>query len=316
MELGQVEIDLPHTNQDISEQLFLISSYYLAEGDTYRARAYSNADTAIQRHPVAITSGSQAREELRGIGVSIASDIDAYLNTGSITRLRQLEEKHAEKKRILDLFLSIYGIGPVTANKFYELGYRTLEDLWYKASLTPAQKLGILYRKHLSLRIERYEMDLINDRITELLTEYDPDLEFIIAGSYRRNEPTSGDIDLLIKGSEGISLQDIVRYLEDNGLIVGTFALGMSKFMGILRLSDQYNAHRLDILIINPESWATALLYFTGSQRFNILLRLNEYGLFDQEGRRLPTETEEDIFDYLGIRYLSPEERRSDLQKL
>jgi DNA polymerase (family 10) len=94
--------------------------------------------------------------------------------------------------------------------------------------------------------------------------------------------------------------------------------------MGIVRISPQDNAHRIDIRLIKPESYAYALMYFTGSQRFNILtrqraielgLRLNEYGLFDEEGQSLPGESEEEIFDHLGLVYVAPK-NRSNIAKL
>ena len=96
--------------------------------------------------------------------------------------------------------------------------------------------------------------------------------------------------------------------------------------MGIVRLSDQYNGHRIDIRLIEPQSYAAALMYFTGSQRFNILMRqraialrltLNEYGLFSIDNNSpYPINSEEDTFRALGVRYMSPRERTRDMRSL
>ena len=88
--------------------------------------------------------------------------------------------------------------------------------------------------------------------------------------------------------------------------------------MGIVQLDDQHNGHRIDIRLVEPKSYIFALLYFTGSQRFNILMRqraielgmtLNEYGLYDNKGVSQPANSEEDIFNILRIKYIPPEAR-------
>jgi DNA polymerase/3'-5' exonuclease PolX len=79
---------------------------------------------------------------------------------------------------------------------------------------------------------------------------------------------------------------------------------------------------RIDIRLVNYKSLGAAILYFTGSGKFNKLMRLranqrgytlNEYGLYhyDNEikGEMIPTHTEEDVFKILGFLYLEPEQR-------
>lgn len=325
-------------NQKLAEQFSIIATLY-SNSEPYRARAYSRASNLISHYNETITSGKQARANLSGIGTSIAADIDEYLATGKITRLIQLENKNIElvppkekpiddeeKNKIIDLFKSIHGIGEVKANIFYQMGCRTLQDLIDKAPLTNAQRLGIIYLEHFSVRIPRSEMDIINEHLTNIFKSYDDELQWIITGSYRRNEMDSGDIDVLIKAKENVNLTDIVNILTNNGIIIGNLALGKWKYYGILRLSDEYNAHRLDIQIINPESWASALLYFTGSQQFNILMRqraldlgfhtLNEYGLEKEPGVPVAVNNEQDIFEQLKVQYLAPEQRTRDLTGL
>jgi DNA polymerase/3'-5' exonuclease PolX len=287
-------------NSALADALARIARIYEQENDTYRARTYEEAARQIGSSPTPITSGAQARREFRRIGPSLEHDIDEFVQTGSIQRLRNLEQNTADRRQVIDLFESIYGIGPVKANQFYNEGFRTLEDLWFAepSVLTSAQRLGIVYREHLKLRIPRYEMDLIRQRLGEILTAYDPNLQWVIVGSYRRGEAESGDVDVLIEQAPGISLEDIVNRLKQAGIIAGDLGLGRSKYFGILRLPG-YNGHRLDLLIIPQHNWPFAELYFTGSAQFNILmrqraedlgLRLNEYGLYNSEGVSLPAQ--------------------------
>jgi DNA polymerase/3'-5' exonuclease PolX len=225
-------------------------------------------------------------------------------------------------------FMKVYGIGPISANKFYDQGFRTIEDLRNKENLTDAQRSSLRYHDHLQHKIHNTEIAYILGVFKKLF----PTLEIVIAGSYRRGEVWSNDIDVLIKnrdsgtpGSSGpsVDLEDIIRTLKFEGLLIADLSQGTSKYLGIFQLVNNL-AHRIDILLINEESWGTALLYFTGSKRFNILmrqyakeigLRLNEYGLY-QNGVKVNTPKEEDVFDVLGLRYLAPSERTRDLVHL
>jgi DNA polymerase/3'-5' exonuclease PolX len=321
-------------NRELADQLRLVSNYYRDQKQQYRSNAYYNAAMAIRSYPKLITSGQQARQEIKGIGQSISLDIDQYLSTGKISRLEELKNLYQEKQHeIIDLFKSVHGIGPVTAKRYYDLGYRTLDDLWNRGNLTNAQKLGIIYYEHLQQKIPRDEMDIINSVFEQTFNQYDPDLEWVITGSYRRGEPDSGDIDLLIKMKDGVGLSDIISLLKEieiegsdqKGVLVGDLALGQQKYLGIFRLSPEYNAHRIDILFVPEEEWAYAVLYFTGSRKFNILMRkvasdfgltLNEHGLMDADGNQYPAKTEEDIFTMLNLVYLRPEDRTRNIETL
>ena len=92
--------------------------------------------------------------------------------------------------------------------------------------------------------------------------------------------------------------------------------------MGIGKLPNKVNAkhRRIDIKVYEPQQFATALLYFTGSGRFNRSMRMyvNNLGWhLDYKGlymdrlksRRVFTQTEQDVFYVLGLDYVRPENR-------
>lgn len=310
-------------NSKLAEHLSEIGKLYTLEGDQYRAKVFLEAAQKIGIYPEEIISGKDAKVKIpRGIGDSIIADIDEYLKTGTSQRLEDLKSKNVERKQVLDLFMSLYGIGPVRAIDLYNQGFRNLAQLYYKANIPESARLSIYYREHLATRIPRGEIDLVNAKFHQLF----PTLDLIVTGSYRRGEPDSGDIDILIKNTKGISLEYIVGILKQHDLLVADFTPeGKSKYLGLFRLRKDGYVRRIDILLINPESWGTALLYFTGSQQFNILmrqrakelnLRLNEYGLYTQDKQKLDTPTEESVFNILGLRYLTPEERTRDIRNL
>ena len=79
----------------------------------------------------------------------------------------------------------------------------------------------------------------------------------------------------------------------------------------------------VDLRVVPKESYGAALQYFTGSKDHNIIVReiaikkgykLNEYGLFKISGKKeikIAGETEEKIYEKLGLDYIEPEMREN-----
>jgi hypothetical protein len=78
------------------------------------------------------------------------------LGTGTAPRLEAL--KNDPMVRTLFEFGSVWGIGPVTARKLYDMGYRTLEELEREPSLTSAQRTGVKFFYDIQQRIPRHEV--------------------------------------------------------------------------------------------------------------------------------------------------------------
>lgn len=323
-------------NQRIASQLEALATSIEAKeiperNDIYRVKSYRTAADAIRKYPKEITSGRQAKDEIKGVGKTTAERIDEFITSGSVTLKSRDEDSDIlvsdiEQTRAIELFKGIYGVGDVTAKKWYDDGYRTLEQLTsLYPGMTAAQKLGYIYYHQLALRIPRSEINIYQQVFEKLI----PDREFMICGSYRRGHRTSGDIDLLIKTADKSYLATIVDRLTKVGIIIGTlsFRPGGTKFLGISRLNEHYNARRLDMMVISPERWGAAALYFTGSKELNVHMRevaiakgyrLNEYGLWRvpesgsvdmKDMTLLEAETERQIFELLEIDYLEPEDR-------
>jgi DNA polymerase beta len=150
-----------------------------------------------------------------------------------------------------------------------------------------------------------------------------------IVGSYRRGAETSGDIDVLLtldkpEEERTAVFHAYVKALRDKHYMVEELSKGTQKNLSIVRLTPESTARRLDLLVIPVEQFPYALLYFTGSQEFNVGFRkqalkkgytLNEHELKltgKVEAKPVPLlKTEEDVFAFLGIEYMEPKKRLS-----
>lgn len=208
------------------------------------------------------------------------------------------------------------------------------------------QLVGIKHFEDISKKIPRGEIDKMVKYINIIVKNINKDLIFTCCGSYRRGKERSGDMDCLITHKELKTAEDVhnfqssndmtiisilVNVLTDTGFLTDHLKEGEKKYMGLCKLPNKkYKDHRrIDIILFPYNSYASALLYFTGNSNLNKKMRtkaismgmlLNEYGLYklkDKDGKeykkgelkQILTLTEKSIFDKLKMQYLAPHER-------
>jgi DNA polymerase beta len=212
----------------------------------------------------------------------------------------------------------------------------------YLHQLTHHQIVGLKYFNDINERIPRSEVEKIEIKLKKHIAKIDNKLMVTVCGSYRRGRPNSGDVDVLIThpdlatqddiDDEGQDyLIDVIRKLTKSGLLVDHLTnLGTTKYMGVCRLTSKSKGRRIDIRFVARDDYAPALLYFTGSKTFNQVMRgealkqgytINEYGIYKlqkkngkyihKKGKKVTVQTEEDIFDLVGMEYLEPHQRES-----
>lgn len=306
-------------NERISAVFDEIAEYYDFEKDRIRKNTYEKASLAIMSYEQPIISGKQVVKDVYGIGKKIGLDIDEFLKTGKIQRLETLRSLYGDKIHILKLFTSIHGIGSATAMKFYNAGYRTIEDLLQSGKLNETQKKSIFYSYHVHQRIPHDIIQKFHLYCLEKLSM----ISFDIAGSYRRGESFSSDIDLIFIHSTH-DMKDVIDLLKD--IIIDTLSQGEHKMMGFVTFEKLL--YRIDIRMFEKENYVFALMRLTGSKKFNQLmssralelgLSLSEYGLIDtfkNDKKSISCTTEQEIFDSLRVMYISPTQRSKTLSKL
>lgn len=296
----------------------------LAKKEVFKARAYQTVIQQLKAISGPITTFDQI-SHFKGLGEKIREKILEVFETGRLEVAERAKEVYSLSAH--DELQQVYGIGPTKAKALIDQGIRCVAELRCAVKDDPSllndkQKIGLCYWEDLVQRIPREEM--MNHEA--YILSHSP-LPAELVGSFRRGAANSGDIDVLLRVPPNQSEDEIkkvfcqfVQHLVDEGYIKEILALGDHKCMAICRFKD-HPARRLDLLVTPDEKYAYSLLYFTGSDRFNVAFRqhVQEKGYTLNEHRMAPLysstpqppymKNEEDIFDFLGLEYTEPTDR-------
>jgi DNA polymerase (family 10) len=290
----------------------------------FKIRAYRNAADTIahQGEPVAALSPEE-RLGIPGVGKDLAAKIAEILDTGTCRYHQDLLQEFPPT--ILDL-LHLQGVGPKTVALLYRgLEIRTLDDLERAARDGRIRELKGMGAKKEALILKALEerqrlsgrrlTSEAHDTAASLVAElraHAPSADISIVGSMRRGCETCGDIDILAAGGPPSLMQVFTGYR----LVERILAHGDTKSSVLL-----WGGFQADLRLVAAESLGAAQQYFTGSKAHNIALRdraihrgmkLNEYGLFRVEDDvKIAGETEESIYEALGLAFVPPELREN-----
>lgn len=296
----------------------------LEDANPFRTRAYRNAARSVRGAEVQLATRVLAGEplpKLVGVGEDLAEKIRTISLTGSCPLLELL---HGEVPAGQIELLQLPAIGPKRVHQLHqELGIdslATLQEALRSGRLASLRGFGPrlleLLDKALQARSARERRILQADAQAQAapLLAFIRDLVGVervqIAGSLRRRRDTIGDLDIVVC-TRGDSEQ-LMTALLGYPLVAEVMASGATR--SSLRLA---SGVQVDVRIVGPESFGSALLYLTGSKAHSIALRrrartlgckLNEYGVF-RGAKRLAGATEEGAYRALGLAWIAPELR-------
>jgi DNA polymerase (family X) len=312
-------------NRGIAQVLGEIADLLEIKGENaFKIRAYRSAGETIAAWPEAVAriDDNQLRA-IPGIGKDLAARIRELAESGISTYHRELLQEFPQT--ILDL-LRLQGVGPKTVALLYSsLNISSLDALAAAARdgrIRSLKGMGAKKEAQILKAIEEREKDAgrhlladtapVSTALAEYLRERAPSIEFIPVGSVRRGCETCGDIDILAVGGE----PTVMELLLQHPMVERVLGHGDTK--SSVRLQGGYQA---DLRLVPADSRGAAMQYFTGAKAHNIVLRdlaiqrglkLNEYGLFRvDDDTRVAGESEEGIYEALGLEWIAPELREN-----
>lgn len=230
-------------------------------------------------------------ETISGIGSTLVAKIDEYYRTGKVAAHQRLQD---QVPLGLLTILNIPGMGPRRTRLFWdEMGITSVEDLEGAASagqlrkvkgVGPSTEQKILdgIRAWRRQRAERIPLGVawpLAQEILGSLREMPGVYAAEPAGSLRRKRETVGDLELLAAADASEPVMARFRALP----IVSDVVLSGSTKTAICTMDGIH----VDLRVVSPRCWGSALQYFTGSQAHNVRVRalaqeqglsLSEYG--------------------------------------
>lgn len=317
-------------NRDIARLLSETADLMeIAGEDGFRIRSYRNAASAIESNPERVLDLLKNPErkvtEIPGIGKGMAAVLAEIAQRGSFERRDEMLAKYPAG--VLEL-LNIQGLGPKSIallwDHFRLSSVDALERLCKEQKLRELPRMGAKLEEKLLKSIAAYRRSagrfLLSfgrracDELMEYLGAVDGIERITAAGSLRRGRETVGDLDLLATGpGADAALDRLVAHPKVHDVIVRGGNKASVKF-GLEGL-------QVDLRALPAENYGAAMQYFTGSKDHNVILRtralkmgltLNEYGLARvEDNARVAGETEEEIYERLGLAWIPPELREN-----
>jgi DNA polymerase/3'-5' exonuclease PolX len=256
--------------------------------------------------------------------------------TQSKNRMRKKQKTSIEIDKFIlsDDLENIHGIGEKTKETLHTKNIHSIKELreaiiHQPTLLNHAQRLGLQYYDDLKHPIPREEIKQYETRLQQITTSLEPSMKLTIAGSYRRNQPRSHDIDVLFMLPETAEfnghewLDRFVAQLIEEGFHIVYLTRTSSKRLAIIQMSETQLNRRIDFMVVPYSTYPFALLYLTGPKEFTVYMReqaitkgysLSEHGFkYLETNERVDVNmfrTEKDIFEFIGVPYQEPELRK------
>lgn len=318
-------------NREIAEKLNRLADLLEIEGaNAFRIRAYRNAALTINslsKEVADILAQGADLTTLPNIGHDLAEKISTLVQTNTFPLLKEVEKR---TPAFLSELMKIAGLGPKHVKTLYDtLSIRSLADLAqalhdHKVSQLPGfgpkteQKIltGLQHLQQYGQRLILADAIPIAQELIAYLNQGPGLIKLDIAGSYRRQQETVGDLDILVSAHDNAAF---IHYFVNYDNVSEILSHGETRATVLLQSRVQ-----VDLRAVPMESYGAALLYFTGSKSHGLALRrmaqqrdlkINEYGVYRAE-QAIAGKTEAEIYQLLDMAYIEPElrENRGELE--
>ncbi|TMW55055.1 hypothetical protein Poli38472_013817 [Pythium oligandrum] len=324
-------------NAHLTDPIEELMEFLHVERDIWREYSYKKVVSSLK----AMCSRVSSVSDIKGLWWAKGRMRDKVVEILETGKLEKLEAKKINPRlRTLVEMSRIWGVGPATAAKLYNMGYKTMDQLRKDADkvLNFQQQIGLNYYQDFLTKIPRSEVTEIEKTVVDEVHRLLPNATALACGSYRRGKPSSGDCDVLITDPDSeecdilptlLERLHAMGFLTDDLTHVSDHRMGRcDSYMGVCQLRKDLPHRRLDIKVYPRRCFGFALLYFTGSDHFNRSMRLyarkKGWSLSDralkrvvrvrkdvkiESGESVVCQSEVDVFIALGLEYKDPTER-------
>ncbi|XP_007532696.1 DNA nucleotidylexotransferase [Erinaceus europaeus] len=202
----------------------------LAENHEFRENevscvAFMRAASVLKSLPFTIIS----MKDTKGIpclGDKAKCVIEEIIEDGESSEVKAI--LNDERYQSFKLFTSVFGVGLKTSEKWFRMGFRTLNKIMSDKTLklTRMQKAGFLYYEDLVSCVAKAEADAVSVLVQEAVWAFLPDAMVTMTGGFRRGKKLGHDVDFLITSpgateeEEQQLLPKVINFWERKGLLL------------------------------------------------------------------------------------------------
>lgn len=220
-----------------------------------------------------------------------------------------------QRQKACAKFMKIMGVGPKTALDWWKKGWSILGDI-DRRTLNKVQRLGLVFYKDLNTPIPAQEIENLKTVLGGVIDSY-----WVYAGSYRRQKPTSRDIDVLAEDHNiEKTKQNIMNHPAFVDVVIGEDSINSFRVLWRSEgVDNKTRVRKFDLKFSPKDEWWTHLAYFTGSKLHNqrlrtiahkMKLKLNQKGLFRiKDGSKIDIGSEQELYKVLGQPWCEPKDR-------
>lgn len=290
----------------------------------FKVAAFRKAANILELDPRSLSEMDDILT-LKGIGKGTGAVIIDLMDKGESDLLMELEE--TVPKGLVPL-LKIPGLGGKRIAKLHQtIGVDSIESLQEACVENRVSKVPGFGKKteenilaEIAIlgtregKFPHWKMEPVVSLVEFELTKIEEIKKFSVAGSYRRTEEQSSDVDFIIVTDEpSIVREKLLVALP----VLDTIAAGDAKLSVTLDLEDPISA---DFRFVKDNQFASAIHHFTGSKDHNVRMRqlaksrgmkISEYGVENEDGTVTTFESEEQFFNHFELPFIPPTLRQN-----
>ncbi|XP_027623083.1 DNA-directed DNA/RNA polymerase mu isoform X5 [Tupaia chinensis] len=185
------------------------------------AQRWQEARTASGPAPPVLLDISWFTESMAAgqpVSVERRHRLEELLEHGVCEEVERIQS--SDRYQTMKLFTQVFGVGVKTANRWYQEGLRTLDDLRKQSQrLTRQQRAGLQYHQDLSTPVQRPDAEALQQVVEVAVRQTLPGATVTLTGGFRRGKLQGHDVDLLIshpeEGQEVGLLPQLLLRLQD-----------------------------------------------------------------------------------------------------
>jgi DNA polymerase (family 10) len=292
----------------------------------FKSRTYTNVARNLEQHveDVQTLVAENRLREVKGVGDALEQKIEELVTTGELIYHQKLRAEFPDT--LFDLF-GIPGLGGKRIKTLYrDVGITSLDELEKACNEDRIAALKGFGAKSQNKILEGVAFARLHegqhlvhkaraeaDRLLAHLKKSESVIRIEVAGSLRRCKEVVKDVDIIASAKDPQALMKRFVEFEDVTNITGH---GDTKSSIVLE-----SGIAADLRVVTDEQFPYALHHFTGSKEHNVAMRqrakerglkMNEYGLFDENDDNISCKNEAAIFKKLELPFIPPELREDN----